>query len=348
MAGSNRVTLSDIADRLNLTKVSVSKALRDHPDISAQTKKQVRETAQEMDYRHNRLAQSLTLNKTYTIGVIIPKISHTFFSDVLDGVNQVASENDYEIILCVSEEDEAREKMHLRTLMSMQVDGLLVSVSEQTDDIEAFREFEENDVPLVFFDRGPEGVEASRVTVDDRGGAYKAVTHAVQSGRERIAHLAGYSHVPIGKERRIGYENALRDQGLEVNDDWIVEEGFGEKDGYLGCKRLLERGIVPDAIFAVTFPVALGADDRIRQVNPSLREDIQIYSFGQHGLNRFFRHPHISIYQPTKELGRKAMNLLLEEIDDPDLGPREVELPTHVVDEEEIYNIPYLEKEPAQ
>lgn len=345
MSESNRVTLSDIADRLDITKVSVSKALRDHPDISTKTKQLVKETAREMGYRYNRLAQSLTLDKTYTIGVVIPKISHTFFSQVLDGVNQVASEHNYEIILCVSEENEEREKMHLRTLLSLQVDGLLVSVSEQTTDGEAFREVEGQDVPLVFFDRSFEGVDATRVTADDRGGAYAAVTHAVENGRERIAHMAGYSHVPIGRDRRKGYEEALRDHGVEVNEDWIVEGGFGEKDGYVGCRKLLQREIYPDAIFTVTLPVALGVDDRIREVKPSLREDVQIYSFGQHGLNRFFEYPHISIHQPTQELGRTAMTLLLEEIDDPTLAPREVELPTHVVDPEDIYDIPYLEEE---
>lgn len=342
MSGSNRVTLSDIADRLDLTKVSISKALRDHPDISAQTKERVKETAREMGYRYNRLAQSLTLNKTYTIGVVIPKISHTFFSDVLDGINRVASANDYEIILCVSEEAEEQEKRHLRTLLSMQVDGLLVSVSEQTSDREAFEEVEDQGVPLVFFDRGLDGIEATRVTVDDRGGAYDAVSHAIQNGRERIAHIGGYSHVPIGKERRRGYEEALRDRGLSVDDDWIVEGGFGEKDGYLGCKKLLQRGIVPDAIFAVTFPVALGVDDRLREVKPSLREDVQIYSFGQHGLNRFFQYPHISIYQPAQEIGETAMTLLLDEIDNPEADPKDVELPTHVVDEEEMNTPPYL------
>lgn len=342
MGGSNRVTLSDIADRLNLSKVSVSKALRDHPDISTKTTERVKEMAQEMGYRYNRLAQSLTLDKTHTIGVVIPKISHTFFSDVLEGINRVASANDYEIILCVSEENAEQEKAHMRTLLSMQVDGLLVSVSEETTDLDVFREVEEQDVPLVFFDRGLEGIEATRVTVDDRGGAYEAVTHAAENGRTQIAHVAGYSHIPIGKERRLGYEEALQDQGIGVEEDWVVEGGFGEKDGYLGCKRLLERGVVPEAIFTVTFPVALGVADRIREVNPTLREDLRIYSFGQHELNRFFRYPHVSIHQPAQEIGQTAMTLLLEEIDDPELGSRDVELSTHVIDAETLNTPPYL------
>lgn len=341
---SNNVTLSDIAERLDTTKVTVSKSLRDHPDISTSTKELVKETAREMGYRYNRLAQSLTLDRTYMIGVVIPKISHTFFSQVLDGINQIASENDYEIILCVSDEKEEREKTHLRTLLSMQVDGLLTSISEETNDLETFQEVKAQDVPLVFFDRSPAEIDAPCVTVDDRGGAYKAVTHAIENGHERIAHVAGYSHVQIGRERRLGYEQALLDHGIPVQDDLIVDGGFGERDGYVGGKELFENGAPPDAIFAVTFPVALGVDDRIRQINPSIRKDIQIYSFGQHGLNRFFEHPHISIHQPTQELGRTAMNLLLDEIEHPSSPPKEVELPTQVVVPEEPYNLPYLEE----
>ena len=332
MGSNNRVTLSDIADKLGITKVSVSKALRDHPDISTETKRLVREKADELGYRQNRLAQSLTLDKTYTIGVIIPKISHTFFADALEGINKVAYQNDYEIILCVSEESEEREKTHVDTLLSMQVDGLLVSVSEETTDTDHFEAVKKQNVPLVFFDRSVKGIDATSVTVDDERGAYKATEHALENGFETIVHVGGYSHVSIGNARRTGYENALRDHGIAPRDDWVFEGGFGEVDGYRGAVRMLERELTPDAIFAVTFPVALGVDDALKEQSPSLRERAQIYSFGQHGLNRFFEHPHTSIHQPAGELGSKGMTLLLEQIRDPSTDLKEVKLPTEIVD----------------
>ena len=332
MATNNRVTLSDIADELGITKVSVSKALRDHPDISTETKRLVHEKADELGYRQNRLAQSLTLDKTHTIGVIIPKISHTFFADVLEGINKVAYQNDYEIILCVSEESEEREKAHVDTLLSMQVDGFLISVSEETTSIDHFEAIKKQNVPLVFFDRSVEGVNATSVTVDDEGGAYKATDHAIKKGLETIVHIGGYSHISIGRARRAGYERALRDHGIEPRDDWVIEGGFGEADGYRGAVAMIERGIDPDAIFAVTFPVALGVDDALKERKPSLRGSLQIYSFGQHGLNRFFEHPHISIAQPASDLGSKAMILLLEQIKDGDTEVKQVELSTEIVD----------------
>jgi LacI family transcriptional regulator len=344
---SGDVTLSDIADHLGVTKVTVSKSLRDHSDISDSTKERVRETAQEMGYQHNRLAQSLTLGRTLTIGVIIPKISHTFFSQVLGGINKIAAESEYEIILCVSDEQEEQERAYLQTLLSMQVDGLLVSVSEETSDTRPFQEVTDQNIPLVFFDRGLEDVDASSVVVDDWGGAYEAITHAIENGNERIAHIAGYSHVQIGRQRRLGYEDALRDHGRPVRDELLVEGGFGEKNGYAAAKTLLESGTVPDAIFAVTFPVALGVEDRIREVDPSIRKDIQFYSFGQHNLNRFFRHPHISVYQPARRLGEKATSLLLHEIEHPSASTTEIELSTRIVTPEEPYALPYLQESKA-
>jgi LacI family transcriptional regulator len=342
MARSGRVTLSDIAERLNLTKVSVSKALRDHPDISSQTKERVKQLAQEMGYAPNWLARSLATDKTGTVGVIIPKIAHNFFADALSGINAVASANEYEIVLCVSEEKVDVEQRHLRTLLSMQVDGLLVSVSEETKAPHVFTAMQDQGMPLVFFDRVIDGVSASTVTVDDEGGAYQAVTHAIERGHRKIAHLGGPAHVGIGAKRRRGYERALRDYDISIREEWIVEGGFDELNGYRGFEALLEADVLPEAVFAVTFPVALGAADAMQQIDPSLLDRIQIYSFGQHGLNRFFAHPHVSVYQPAYELGRQAVTVLLDEIDDPDREPQHIELPTRIVEPERSVEPPYL------
>lgn len=344
MSDSTRVTLSDIAEHLDLTKVSISKALRDHPDIATETKKRVRETAQEMGYTPNRLARSLSTNKSGTVGVVIPKIAHNFFADALEGINTLASEQGYEIILCVSGESETAEQQHLRTLLSLQVDGLLVSVSQETESRAIFEDIMAEGVPLVFFDRVLDGVPASRVVVDDRSGAYEATEHAIQAGHRIVAHLAGLSHVAIGRERRAGYEDALDDHGVALEERYVVDGGFGEVDGYRGMKTLFARGVVPDAIFAVTFPVALGASDAIRERPDVSQDDIQVYSFGQHGLNRFFKYPHVSVQQPAHEVGRKAMSLLHDEIGDGESEPRELQISTRIVEPAEI-EPPYLDAE---
>jgi LacI family transcriptional regulator len=343
MAQSERVTLEDIAERLDLTKVSISKALRGHPDISSETKERVEQTAREMGYAPNRWARSLSTDKTGTLGVIVPKISHNFFAGAIAGINDVASAHEYEIVLCVSEENATFERRHLRTLLSMQVEGLLVSVSEETKDPEVFTALQDQGVPLVFFDRVLKGIGASTVTVDDYEGAYQAVKHAIENDHRDIAHVGGFSHINIGQERRAGYEKALREYGIPVRDDWIVEGGFDESHGYQGFKALFEAGARPDAVFAVTFPVALGVADAMQQVDPSLQEDVQIYSFGQHGLNRFFQYSHISVYQPARNLGKKASAVLLDEIEDPNQDPRHVELDTDVIVPTSGMKPPYLD-----
>jgi len=342
MARSERVTLSDIAERMGLTKVSISKALRDHPDISSETKKRVKELAQKMGYAPNRLARSLTTDKTSTLGVVVPKIAHNFFADALAGINDVAFTNEYEIVLCVSEENADIEAQHLRTLLSMQVDGLLVSVSEETTDPEMFTTVQRQGMPLVFFDRVLDEAGSSTVTVDDEGGAYQVVEHAVRHGRRGIAHIGGFSHVDIGAKRRQGYERGLRNHDIPVRDEWIVEGGFDELHGHQGFEQLLEAETLPEAIFAVTFPVALGVTDAMRRIDPALQDEIQIYSFGQHELNRFFSHPHISVYQPARELGKQAIAILLEEIENPDQAPQHVELATQIIDSTDGAKPPYL------
>ena len=346
MASSSRVTLHDIAERLDLTKVSVSKALRGHPDISASTKARVRETAQKMGYMPNRLAQSLSTNESGTVGVVVPKIAHTFFSDVLGGVYEVATENDYEIFLCVSQESESQEQRHLRKLLSLQVDGLLVSISENTEANAAFEKILDTNTPLVFFDRALEGVPASRVLVDDEQGAYDAVEHAIQSGHRQVAHIAGWPSVDIGRKRRDGYVAALEASNIPADETLIVESGFDEAAGYRGMQTLLDRGRVPDALFAVTVPVALGAEDAIRESDRPGTEQIQIYSFGQHSMSRFFTKPHISVHQPAHEMGKTALSILLEQIDHPDRSFRDVVLPTRLVEPNDIQP-PYSSRTPT-
>ena len=225
----------------------------------------------------------------------------------------------------------------------MQVDGFLISVSEETKDIDHFKEIKKQNIPLVFFDRSADGIDASSVTVDDEGGAYNATTHALKNGAQKIVHIGGYSHVTIGNDRRKGYERALKDHGIQPRDDWVIEGGFGEADGYRGATTMIERGIIPDAIFAVTFPVALGIDDALKERTPSIRENVHIYSFGQHGLNRFFEHPHTSIHQPAGELGSKAMSLLLDQINGRNSEPQQIQLSTEIVDSWESHPPYYLD-----
>jgi LacI family transcriptional regulator len=307
------VTLQDIADELNLTKVSISKALRDHPDISEGTRIKVKEMAKKMKYRPNLVARSLTSSKSKTIGLIIPKIAHYFFASVVESIYKTAFENGYEVIIGVSLEDEKLEKIHIETMLQMRVDGLLVSITEQTKDLERFEVVKDMGINLVFFDRGFNDSGFSFIKAEDRNSARQGVTHLLEKGYKKIAHLSGFNSVDIGRNRRLGYEDALKEAGIEIDPNAIVEGGYNEEAGYKSFQKLVESYGVPEALFTVTYPVGLGALNYMKEhdIDP---KTIEMLSFGKSDFNEYLISPFICIDQPTKSLGSRAVKQLLSEI----------------------------------
>jgi LacI family transcriptional regulator len=330
MKQNRRVRLEDIAREVGLTKVSVSKALRDHPDIADITKQRVREVATRLGYTPNLVARSLSSRRSNMIGVIVPKVAHSFFSQVIEAIHARASESNYEIIMCVSHENADLERKHMETLLGMRVDGMLVSTSAATSDLKPFKTVLDAGVPLVLFDRAPSGLDVSTVTVDDRRGAREGVEHLIDVGHRDIAHLAGYSSVTIGRERRLGFEEAMKAAGLPVADGSIIEGGFGERDGYLGFNALYGTGRVPEAIFAVTFPVGLGAYHAALDLGVPL-ESFALMTFGGSEMNRFLSHPMYCVDQSAREVGSRAASLLIEHIEsDGTRPPQHLILPTRI------------------
>lgn len=308
------VRLKDIAERLDLTKVSVSKALRDHSDISEETKIRVKEMAEKMGYRPNLVARSLTSQKSQTVGVIVPKIAHSFFSSVIEGIYQAALESDYEVILGVSMEDDELERRHIESMLDMRVEGLLISVSEKTASVEDFDIVKAMNTNLVFFDRGFSGSSYTYLKVEDREGARKGVAYMIERGFEKIAHLAGYQSIEIGRDRRLGYQEALKEAGLQLNGDAIVEAGFSEMDGYKGFARLMEQYGKPEAVFSVTYPVGLGVLQYLKEhdIDPS---EIAILTFGTSEFNQYLSNPFTCIDQSNFELGYRSFERLISEIE---------------------------------
>lgn len=307
-------TLSDIATILNITKVSVSKALRDHPDISENTRIKVKKVAKELGYRPNLIARSLTSSKSRTLGVVVPKIAHNFFAHVVGGIQQYAQKSGYEIVLTVSGENEKLEKQHIESLVSMQVEGLLVSISMETNNAEIFQWIREMQLPLVFFDRYIPDLGFNSVIIDDKAAAFNSVNKLIERGSRKIAHLAGFEHISIGEQRRKGYKEALEKHGITYNPDLVVEGGFGEESGYAGFKELVSREVDFDSIFAVTFPVGLGSYLAMREIDPQMIDNIRMLAFGDSGITGILPYPHYYVDQPAFAIGHKATELLIKEI----------------------------------
>ncbi len=327
-----QVTLNDIAKKLHVSKVTVSKALRGHPDISSETAEKIKATARALGYSPNFMARNLSSRRTNAIGVIVPKIAHHFFSSVIEGIYDTAFQNGYEVLLTVSQENAERELQHINSLLSMRVDGLIISVSEQTRDYSIFKKIKEMGVPLTFMDRVPPLEGFNTVVADDRGGARAATEHILNLGYTKIAHLGGHQYTSIGRERWRGFADAMKHHGITVRKDWIVYGGFSEAEGYKGFKMLYETGKLPEVVFAVTFPVALGVYRAVREMGMKIPDDIDIICFGNSGMNHLMSPSMSYVDQPTYDLGRRALEVTLENIQKKgNFLPQHITLPTKLV-----------------
>jgi LacI family transcriptional regulator len=307
---------SDIAKELNISRVSVSKALRDHPDISPEMKKKVRETVEKMGYIPNLIARQLNAKKTYTIGIVVPDLENNFFSYIVDSMIDLASEHDYHVLVTVSRENQNIEKKNIENLIGMRVDGLLVCLSQQTVNPEVFKTVEKMKIPLVFFDRAFEKLKFSKVIFNDKAGAVNSVNRIIREGYTRIAHFAGYSTTSIGKIRADGFRDALRENNIPVREEWIIEGGFELKDGYESFRKLNGLSILPEVIFTVNDRVALGTYMAAKEAGLRIPEDISLFGFGFSEITDFLD-PQLSVInQDPRKIGHAAMKLLLDEIEE--------------------------------
>lgn len=334
MKKRSHITLDDIARRLKVSRVTVSKALRGHPDISAGMTLRVREVAARLNYTPNIIARSLSSRRSRMIGLVVPKVAHFFFSAVIEGVYNTTFEHNYETIMMVSQENAEREKKHLQTLVAMRVDGIIISISQTTHDPQLFQWIKQLGIPLVFADRRPEPPLKgfSSVLVADREGACTAVEQAISIGYRKLGFVGGNPNVNIGKNRLLGFEDALANHDIPVHRDWVVQAGYGKEDGYQGLMQLYRNRPLPEFVLAATYPVALGIYEAAKTLGIRIPEDIDVICFGDSDVGKFLS-PAISVVrQPTHELGSKAAQLLLDVIAATGVREeRDLVLPTELV-----------------
>jgi len=308
------VTQQDIAAKLNVSRITVSKALRDHPDISLEMKKKVQNAVEEMGYSPNLVAKQLTLRKSFNLGIVVPDLENSFFSYLIDSIIDAATERDYHIILTVSREKEEIEKRNIRNLIGMRVDGLLVCVSQFTTNPQIFEYASKMNIPLVFFDRAIKGIGFSYLVFDDKTGTIDAINKIIDGGYRRIAHFAGYSNINIGMERCNGYKEALVKNGIPIRNEWIIEGGYEIEDGYNSFEKLKAVGELPEIILAVNDRVALGAYKAIRRSGLKIPDDIGLIGYGFSETAQMFSPTLSIINQDPIKMGRIAANLLIDEI----------------------------------
>lgn len=333
----NQVTIKDIARELGISPSTVSRALKDHPDISPETKKAVNELAEKLNYQPNIVALSLRQSKTNTIGVVIPEIVHFFFSTVISGIESVAYEAGYNVILTQSNESFEREATDLKALFNSRVDGMLISISRETQNYEHIESILAKEVPIVFFDRMYTNPNTSKVIVDDYVGAHEAVLHLIQQGCKRIAHLESAPGLAIAEDRKRGYLDALTENGLPADESLIMICPTGSlEEGKAAAEKLLKFKPRPDAIFANNDMLAMGAMLAIKQNGLKIPDDVALVGFSNWFFSALMDPPLSSVDQPGFEMGQEAAKLLIRQIekqgkDDEAISPETRVLKTRLI-----------------
>ena len=310
---SGLVTIKDLARELNISASTVSRALKDHPDISKETKRAVQELARELNYQPNAVALSLKQRRSNTIGVIIPEIVHYFFSSVISGIEDVAYDAGFNVIICQSNERYEREVANAKTLLSSRVDGVLVSISKETTDYKHLYNFSNNEVPMVFYDRVVPNIVADQVIIDDFDAAYRATRHLIDSGRTRIAHLGGPMALLIGQRRKDGYLKALSEAGIPADENLILEADSFEK-ARMAIMKLINQRKKFDGVFATNDLTAIGAMQTIQKKGYKIPDEIAIVGFSDGRFSGITDPTLTSVDQHGYEMGTQATQMLLKRI----------------------------------
>lgn len=312
------VTIKDIAKALGLSTSTVSRALRDSYEISPETKKLVLEYAQKINYHPNPIALSLKERRSRTIGVIVCEIANSFFSQVINGVESIAYNNGYNVIIAQSRESFDREILNLQYLTSRSVDGLIISVSAETKDFSYFGELNQKGMPIVFFDRIVDEIDTHKVIVDNYKGAYDATVHLIQNGYKNIAALSNAAVLSIAKERLAGYRAALNDNGFPVEEEKIkycIHGGMILDEVETALDELLNHHQKPDAILATADKLTTGSLRILNARGLKVPDDIALAGFSNTELTELLDPPLTVIRQPAFEMGERSTSLLLQLIE---------------------------------
>ena len=312
---SNRnVSLKDLARELNVSISTVSRALKDHPDISEEVRLKVKCLAKERNYSSNPLAMGLLKQQTRMIGIIVPDLVTHFYSSIISGIERVANEKGYFIIISSSNESIQKEKEAVVNLLKARVEGLIVCLSQESTNTAHFERLLEQDIPLVFFDRVWTNDRVSAVTADNVDAAEKVTRHFYEQGYRRIAYISGPEHLNISRERLSGYQSGLSGCNLPFIPEYLEKCELNYESARQAMKRLLALPNRPDAVFGINDTVAFALMAAIKEQGLKIPDDIGIVGFTDEFHSTFVEPPLTSITHPTIEMGRKTAELFFERI----------------------------------
>lgn len=309
-----RVTIKELAKELKISTSTVSRALADKWDVNPETRKAVLELAKKWNYRPNPISLSLKQQQTMTIGVVIPEFITSFFPEVIIGMESSLEPEGYSILISQSDESYEKESKNISNLEARLVDGLIVSLTKETENTEYLQQLVDRNIPLVLFNRVSHEIDVPKVVIDDYKWAFEAVEHLIKEGYKRIAHLAGPKNLELSQKRLQGYLDALHKHNITIDDRLIITTGLMMEKGVLAAHKILEMQEKPDAIFAVNDPVAIGAMKTLQKNGIRIPDDIGVVGFSESKKAMIVEPNLTSVEQPTFEMGKIAADLLLEQL----------------------------------
>lgn len=314
MAKQSETTIHDIAKKLNISASTVSRALNNNTIINKGTREKIKKVALEMGYRPNIMAANLRTRRTNTIGVIVPLINRHFFSSVISGIEAVAYKEGFAVTISQSNDNFEKEEKIAQTLFLNRVDGLIVSIGMETTSFDHLQHFSDRGVPLVFFDRIVDEIDAHKISVNDYKGGFKATTHLIEQGAKRIAHIGGPLNLNIYQKRLDGYLEAMKKAGLPVDVSMLIHNSLTRTDGTNAVKKLFSQKVKPDAIFCANDTTALSAIIFFNEHGIKVPDDILVVGFSNEPFSEVVTPSISTIRQPGFEMGQKAAQLIIEQI----------------------------------
>jgi LacI family transcriptional regulator len=333
-------TIKNIAFKLGISPSTVSRVLNGKSSkyrISEKTSALINKTAKELNYSPNLLARGLKLNKTETIGIVVPDIANSFFSKIADNIEKYARKKKYSVVICNSEEDTLVEKQSVQMLVARKIDGLIISPVGQ--EINHILDVKKRNIPIILIDRYFEGNEIPFVTSDNFKGAYSAVNYLIENGHEKIACIRGTNTLPI-MERVRGYKAALNEANITIDDSLIVGDSFSEQNGYIETKLLLKHTKKPTAILGLSNLISFGSMRALLEEGCSIPGDMSIITFDELPYLNYLSTPMTAVQQEVGEIGDIATKMLIDFIEsEADLAPQGVFLPTKLIIRHSVKNI---------
>lgn len=309
-----RATIHDIAEKLNITASTVSRALRGHPRISAETKKAVLKVAQKLNYQPNHIAAALRNGRSNIIGIIVPTADRSFFSSVIRGIEEIANASHYNVMICQTYDNYKKEVATVEALLNARVDGIIASHGKETADFSHFLKAKERGIPVILFDRSNDDLEVSQVVIDDYLGAYKATEHLIQQDCKRIAHFTNTLNISIYKERLRGYHDALINNGLKFDESMVVSSNLQAEDGRTSMLQLLKLKEIPDGIFSASALSIAGAMQVLKERNIKVPDQVALVGFSNESFMLFTEPPLTAVDQHSMRMGNAAAEIFLEEM----------------------------------